>query len=114
MGSLVDDVAASAGVGRDEAEKALAIIASFIAREAPADKVGELFDKIPEARQLASLHPGSGGGLLGVFNDLSGAGLGMGEMQAVVMAFVERAKRAAGGPTVDAVVRAIPSLGQFL
>jgi hypothetical protein len=114
MGLLIDEVADAAGVGRAEAEKAVAIIAAFIAREAPADKVEALFGKLPEARRLASLHPGGSTGLLGVFNDLTGAGLGMGDIQAVAMAFVQSAKREAGEPAVDAVIRAIPGLGQIL
>jgi hypothetical protein len=114
MGSLIDEVAASAGVGRAEAEKAIAIIAAFIAREAPADKVDALFGKLPEARGLASLRPGGSAGLLGVFNDLTGAGLSMGEIQAVAMAFVQCAKREAGEPAVDAVIRAVPGFGQIL
>jgi hypothetical protein len=111
---IVDDVAAATGVARAEVEKAVAIIASFIAREAPPDKVAALFDKLPEVQKLASLHAGGGAGLLGVFNDLTGAGLNMSQMQAVVMTFVQRAKTEAGDAPVDAVIRAIPGLGQFV
>jgi hypothetical protein len=49
-----------------------------------------------------------------VFNDLTGAGLNMSQMQAVVMTFVQRAKTEAGDAPVDAVIRAIPGLGQFV
>jgi hypothetical protein len=114
MGSLVDEVTAATGVARPSVEKAVAIIASFIAREAPVDKVDALFARLPEARTLAALHPNGGAGLLGVFNDLTSAGLGMSEMQSVVMSFVKAAKAEAGDAPVDAVIRAIPGLGQFL
>jgi hypothetical protein len=114
MDSLIEDVAAATGVDRDEVEKAIGIIVAFIAREAPADKVTALFDKLPGARILADQHPDAGNGLLGVFNDLASAGLGMSEMQAVVMTFVKLAKVDAGDAPVDAVIRSIPGLGQFL
>ncbi|HVY20432.1 MAG TPA: DUF2267 domain-containing protein [Bauldia sp.] len=114
MDSLIEDVAAATGVDRDEVEKAVGIIAAFIAREAPADKVTALFDKLPGARQLADQHQGGGDGLLGVFNDLASAGLGMTEMQAVVMTFVKLAKSDAGAAPVDAVIGSIPGLNQFL
>lgn len=114
METIVEDVAAATGVDRAEVEKAIGIIVAFIAREAPADKVAALFDKLPGARLLADAHPGGGDGLLGVFNDLAGVGLGMNEMQAVVMTFVKIAKADAGAEPVDAVIAAVPGLGQFV
>ncbi|MEJ0012313.1 MAG: DUF2267 domain-containing protein [Bauldia sp.] len=114
METIVEDVAAAAGVDHAEAEKAIGIIVSFIAREAPADKVAALFDKLPGARTLADAHPNGGDGLLGVFNDLAGAGLGMNELQAVVTTFVKIAKADAGDAPVDAVIAAIPGLSQFI
>ncbi len=114
MEPIVEDVAAATGVDAAEAEKAIGIIVSFIARQAPADKAAALFDNLPGAWALADVHPGSGDGLLGVFNDLAGAGLGMNEMQAVVMAVVKVAKADAGDAPVDAEIAAIPCLGQFI
>jgi hypothetical protein len=114
METIVEDIAAATGIDRVEAEKALGIIVGFIAREAPADKVAALFDKLPGARLFADTNPGSGDGLLGVFNDLALAGLGINEMQAVVLTFVKIAKADAGAEPVDAVIAAIPGLGQFL
>jgi hypothetical protein len=114
METIVEDIAAATGVDRAEAEKAIGIIVGFIAREAPADKVEALFEKLPGARLLADANPGSGDGLLGVFNDLASAGLGINEMQAVVLTFVKIAKADAGAAPVDEVVAAIPGLSQFL
>lgn len=114
METIVEDIAAATGIDRTEAEKALGIIVAFIAREAPADKVAALFDKLPGARALADAHPLSGDGLLGVLSDLAAAGLGMNEMQAVVLTFVKIAKADAGAEPVDAVIAAIPGITQFL
>jgi hypothetical protein len=114
MSTIVDDVATATGVSRPDVEKAIAIIASFIAREAPADKTAALFDQLPEVRALAERHTNQGDGLLGVFNDLMNAGIGMTELQSVVVAFVKLAKAHAGDAPVDAVVNSIPGLGQFV
>jgi hypothetical protein len=114
MDTLVNNIAAATGVSRPAIEKAVAIIASFIAREAPADKVDVLFDRLPDLRTFAGRHISRGDGLLGVFNDLTGAGLGMSEMQAVVQSFVKIAKAEAGAAPVDGVISAIPGLGQFV
>ena len=51
---------------------------------------------------------------MGVFNDLTAAGLGMGEIQGVARAFVGYAREKAGAAAVDRIVGAIPGLGQFV
>ncbi len=51
---------------------------------------------------------------MGVFNDLSSAGLGLGAVQQVAGNFVAYARKKAGDAEVDAVVSAIPGLSQFV
>jgi len=114
MDQLIANIAASTGVDRGVAHKAVAIILGFLNREGPADKVGALIDGLPGARALADEAPAGGSGVMGVFNDLTQAGLGMGEVQQATREFVAFAKANVGEDTVNDVVRAIPGLNQFV
>ena len=113
MDELIEKIAAEAGIDPALARKALAIIVNFLSREAPTAQA--LLDKLPGASELAGeASGGGGGGIMGVFNDLSSAGLGLGAVQQVTGNFVAYARTKAGDAEVDAVVNAIPGLNQFV
>jgi hypothetical protein len=114
MDELVDQIASQTGIDRALATKAVGIIVNFLGRDGPQPQVQSLIDAIPGARELAEEHGGTGSGLMGVYGDLTAAGLGMGEIQAATRAFVSVAKAKVGEQQVDAVVGAIPGLGQFV
>lgn len=114
MDDIVDQVAREADIDPATATKALGIIISFLSREGPQSDVQALIDGIPGARALAEEHGGSGSGLMGVYGDLSAAGLGMGQIQAVTRSFVNLARARVSEGKVDAVVGAIPGLSQFV
>jgi hypothetical protein len=114
MDQLIADVAAKTGVSTSVARKALAIIIAFIAREAPPDRAAPVLDKLPGARELANESTARGSGVMGVFNDLTAAGLGLNGVQQSAKMFVAHAQRQAGQKDVDALVRSIPGLSQFV
>lgn len=114
MDDLIAAIATKTGVDPALVGKAVAIILAFIAREAPAEKVAPLIAAIPGASAAVAAAPSSGGGVMGVFNDLTAAGLGLGSVQSVARAFVSEARTRVGSDTVDAVVRSIPGLSQFV
>jgi hypothetical protein len=114
MDELVDQIAAKTGLDQAVARKSVGIIVGFLRREGPADKVDAMIDKLPGARVLADESGVGSGGLLGVFNDLAGAGLGMTEIQTVASAFLNFAKAKLGDQEVDGVIRSIPGLNQFV
>ena len=114
MDDLIAEITSKNGLGRPIVEKALGIIMSFLESEGPAGKVTSLIDRLPGARQLADANPSQAGGVFAVFGELSAAGLGMGEIQAIAAAFVAFAKAKLGDREVDAVIRAIPGVGQFI
>ena len=114
MDELVDQIASQTGLDRALATKAVGIIVSFLGRDGPQPQVQALIDGIPGARALAEEYGGAGSGLMGVYGDLTAAGLGMGEIQSVTRAFVTLAKAKVGDAQVDEVVAAIPGLGQFV
>ena len=114
MNDLVDRIATATGIERPVAERAIGIIVAFLGREGPQPQVQEMLDAIPGARSLAEQHGGAGSGLMGVYGDLTAAGLGMGQVQAVTRAFVDEARATVGEKRVAEVVDAIPGLSQFV
>jgi hypothetical protein len=114
MDQLIAEVAAKAGVPVAVARKAMAIIVNFIAREAPADKANPVLDRLPGARDLAKESTARSSGIMGVFNDLTSAGLGMNGVQQAARMFIAHARAKAGEKEVDAVIRSIPGLSQFV
>jgi len=114
MDELVEQIAAKTGLGPLVVRKAVGIIINFLGREGPPEKVQAIIDKLAGARALADENAGASGGLLGVFNDLTAAGLGMAQVQVVAREFVTFAKAKAGEAEVNAVIKAIPGLTQFI
>ncbi len=110
MNELIDTISRETGVDAQRARRAVGIIFSFLSLEGPPEAVAALLDELPGSRGLAAETGGGKGGLLGVFNELTGAGLGMGEIQSVAGALLAYARTKAGPEKVDAVVTAIPGL----
>ncbi len=114
MDDLLKELTAKAGIDPEIARKALGIIVAFIEKEAPRDKTEPLLQKLPGAQEMARENDAPSGGLLGVFNDLTGAGLGISEIQTVVSGFIAHAKAKVGEREVNTVISAIPGLNQFV
>lgn len=114
MDELLNAIATATGVTPQRTRRAIAIILSFLSREAPADAAAALLDCLPGSRELAAETGGGRGGLMGLFGELTGAGLGIGDIQAVAGELINYAREKAGAAKVDAVVGSIPGLGQFL
>jgi hypothetical protein len=114
MEELVAGIAARSRVDPAVARQAAIIILAFLRREGPAAAVQRLIDALPGAGDLVGKNPSSGRGIMGVFNELTAAGLGMADIQGVARAFGAVAKAKVGATIVDEVVGAIPGLGQFM
>jgi hypothetical protein len=111
---LVKRVAAETGIDPSIARKSVIVILKFLAAEGPPDKVAKLLGAISGAAEALAGGTGAGGGVMGVFNELTVAGLGMGDIQSVGRSFVAFAKEKVGAETVDEVVGSIPGLSQFI
>lgn len=114
MEELVARMAANTGLDPVIARKAATIILRFLATDGPAGEVAPLIDALPGAAEIVKSGSGSSGGIMGAFNDLTGAGLGMGQIQGAARCFVDFAREKAGAETVDRVVAGIPGLSQFI
>lgn len=122
MDELVNRLVANVGIDKAAAVLAVGAILGFLQSEGPADKVRALIDRLPGAEAAIASASGAGGGMSSLFGGgivalggkLMGAGLGMGEIQAVARETLTYAREKAGSETVDDITRSIPGLGQFI
>jgi len=115
MDELVNEIAAKNSIDPDVARKSVTIILQFLLKDGPTATVQGLVDALPGANEAVTAAPPiSEGGIMGVFNDLTNAGLGMGEIQSVAGDFVAYARQKVGSEIVDEVVAGIPGLSQFV
>ena len=127
MDELVERVSAAANIEPEAARKAVGLILHFLMQEGPETQVNQVIDKIPGARaalsgaaveedgsSVLSGLTGSGGGLMGLAGQLTGLGLGMGEMQTVGREVLAYAREKAGEDTVGEIAGAIPGMHQLM
>ncbi len=130
MEQLIARVAAAANIPPDQAERASNLVLAFLKKEAP-DEVAPLLREVPGAEAAAATgeadHPkagglmgglmtmmSGGGGLMGLASQLSGMGLGTGEMTTVGKEIFAFAREQVGEERVAKIAAAIPGLGQFI
>eukprot|EP01037_Dinobryon_pediforme_P009652 gene9652-biopygen5821 len=130
MDELVARITDAAGIGSDMARTAIGIILNFLQKEAP-DEVNGLIQSIPGAAEAVAAQNtdstksagllgglmgmmGGGGGLMGLASQLSGAGLGMGDMQSVGHELFAFVREKAGDEAVGRIANAVPGLSQFI
>jgi hypothetical protein len=124
MQDLIARVATASGLEPAIAEQAVGKILAFLQKEGPAEDVARVLAAIPGATELAEGHAGGGagggfmgmlgGGLMGLAGQLSGLGLGMGDMQTVGHEIFAIAREQAGEDAVGEIAAAIPGLSQFI
>ena len=120
MEELIARITSKVGIDAATAEKAVGMILAFLQTEGPAAEVLKLLAAFPGAEEAIAQVKGGGflsglmGGVMGLGSQLMGAGLGMGEISGVAKETIRFAKEKAGDEPVDAVIGAIPGLGQFV
>jgi hypothetical protein len=123
MDELIARLVNNLGIDRGAAEKAVAVMLEFLKKEAPAEKVQPLMDRLPGAEELMESQEGidaSGGGMfamggiMGAGTKMMSAGLTMGQVQGVARETLAYAREKAGEDAVGEIVGAIPGLGQFI
>lgn len=129
MKELIERVVVASGVGEDQATEAVVIILKFLNKDGPQEQMLQIFEALPGARELVAEREAKGGGglfgglgsLMGgsmgaiaALNELTSAGLDMGEVQSVAKELVAYAKEKAGDDVVDEVISQIPGLSQVI
>jgi hypothetical protein len=124
MDELVGLISSKVGISEDLARKAVEIILNFLNKSAPDDKMAQLLDAIPGSREAVESGGSGGGGLfggamgamgaMGAVNEMTSAGLSMGQVQEVTKTTVRYAKEQAGEDTVNDIIASVPGLSQFI
>lgn len=120
MDELIARITSNVGIDAATAQKAVGMILAFLQKEGPANEVQKLLAAIPGAEEAVSQVEKGGflsglmGGVMGLGSQLMSAGLGMSEISGVSKETIRFAKEKAGDEPVDAVIGAIPGLGQFV
>ena len=129
MQDLIQQIAENLDIDEVIAERALGILLSLVRSHGNQNKVGELFDKLPGAADLADVHGSEGdkggglfgrlgGGLMGAplaaVAKLQTAGLDMPQIKALGQTVMDHAKDNAGEELVSDVASSIPGLSSYL
>lgn len=118
MDELLDRLVGGVGVDRDVAEKTVGIILTFLLKQGPSDKVQALIDQMPgadAAMQAAASEEGIGmGGIMGVGSRLMAAGLGFDQIAGATHELMDFARQKVGSETIDAIVKSVPGVAQFV
>ncbi|WP_417693366.1 DUF2267 domain-containing protein [Roseibium sp.] len=130
MDELIQRIIVATGVNVETARQAVTIILNFLNKEAPQERMQEVFAALPGAEKAVNDYAGEktgGGGLLGglsgmvpgmgamaVLGELSSAGLDMGEVQKVARELIEVAREKVGEDTINEVISSIPVLKQII
>ena len=129
MDELTGKVADNLNIDHDKAERAVGIMLSLVQSHGDQNKVGELFDKIPGAGELAAQYgseEGRSGGLFGMLGGglmgaplaalakLQSTGLSMEQIKLLGKTVLGYAKDNAGEDLVREVTASIPGLNSYL
>ena len=119
MEELIARISSAAGIEEEVASKSVGIILNFLRKEGPSDAVAKVMAAMPGAEAAANAHDDgehadAGSGLMGLANQLSHAGLGMGDMQAVGKELFAAVHEKAGADAVGEIAASIPGLHQFI
>ncbi|MCW5695230.1 MAG: DUF2267 domain-containing protein [Bauldia sp.] len=120
MDELLARLEEKAGVGPEAGRKAIQTILSYLDKNAPAEKMAPLYAAIPGARELAGEKKGGGlfsilgGGLMGVYAQLTAAGLSSTQMQAAGNEILAFAREKLGDAAVDDIANSVPAIRQLL
>lgn len=119
MEELVQRVSAATGLEPETAHKAIGMVLNFMQRQITPEQSAAVLDKVPGAREAATgaaaeTEGGGGFGLMGLANDLTTAGLSMGQMQILGREMFAFLRQHAGEDAVGELAASIPGLHQFM
>ena len=135
MEELITNIASKVGIDEALAQKAVSIVLSLVQSQGDDSVVGQLFDKMPGAADLASsgssalesgngggglmgmvggLLGGSGGEIMSALSQLQSDGLETGQIKDIGGEVLNYAKEQGGEDLVEKLTGSIPGLDKFL
>ncbi len=119
MDELIERIERRVGVEPEAARKSIAAILTYLDRNAPKDRMAELYAAVPEAEGLVTKRRGgifgafSGGGLMGIYSQLTSAGFSVEQLQMAGEEVVAFAREKAGDAVVDDLIESTPGVRQL-
>lgn len=119
MEELIERIGAKAGIASDAARNSVAALLSYLDKNAPKGRMEELYAAVPGTEALVGKRRGGifgafGGGLMGVYTQLSSSGLSNEQMQRAGEELLAFAREKVGDDAVDDVIGSVPALRQLL
>lgn len=118
MDELIERIERKVGLAPETARKSIAAILTYLDKNGPQDRMSELYEAVPGARELVGKRRGLfgvfGGGLAGVYSQLTQAGLSAEKMQMAGEEVLAFARERIGAEAVDEIIAATPGLRQLL
>lgn len=128
MEELAARIMTAAGLNEETARTAIGIILRFLAKDGPQDLVPQIIAALPGAEAIMAEGQQQAGGLFGsiagmmggtmgamaTLNELSNAGLDLGQVKTVAREIVGFAREQAGEEVVNAAIARIPGLNQLV
>lgn len=121
MDELLARLQQKAGIGPEAGRKAVQAVLSYLDKNAPAPQMAKLYAAVPGSKELAAEKKGGGGlfgmlggGLMGVYSQLTAAGLSTTQMQQAGGEILAFAREKLGDATVDDIANSVPALRQLL
>jgi hypothetical protein len=118
MDELIERLRQKAGVSPEAATKSIAAILTYLDKNAPANRMAEVYAAVPGSRDLVG--KGGGGlfggigGLLGVYTQLKSAGLSSEQMQNAGTELLAFTREKVGDEAIEDVIASVPALRQML
>jgi len=120
MDELLQRLEEKADVGPEAGRKAIGAVLSYLDRNAPAEKMAPLYAAIPGSKELTAGKKGGGlfgmigGSLMGVYSQLTAAGLSTTQMQKAGTEILAFAREKVGDAAVDDIANSVPALRNLL
>jgi len=117
MEELIERLRTKSGVEPEAAKKSIAAILTYLDKNAPANRMAEVYAAVPGSRDLVG--KGGGffggiGGLLGVYTQLKSAGLSSEQMQSAGTELLAFTREKIGDEAIEDVIASVPALRQLL
>lgn len=118
MDELIERIERRVGVEPEAARKSIAAILTYLDRNAPKDRMAELYAAVPEAEGLVTKRRGGifsafSGGLMGIYSQLTSAGFSVEQLQMAGEEVVAFAREKAGDAVVDDLIESTPGVRQL-
>lgn len=119
MDELIERIEQKVGIGPDAARSSVAALLSYLDKNAPKQRMAEIYAAVPGAEAMVGKRRGGifgafSGGLMGIYTQLNSAGMSNEQMQMAGEEILAFAREKVGPEAIDDVIGSVPALRQIL